>query len=262
MESENPFLLENAMNEWSSQGMHDSRADSVSDSVPYRPSSSLSSSSHHRYYHSTYDQLGPFDYSESTFLSAISDPSAHQRMEDSPRLVMHFLKQGLEQVHNSTIRPMMENGVIQLNALSQQHRQQQQHDQFTSIPPLTELANIEANNVNMSGNNSVNQFDESVFSLLTIRNALIITFYSLIIVVSLTGNLLVCKVAFGSREMRTTTNLLIASLACSDIVMTDVFELAFAYLAKQLDWFIFISSKELHKTYNTFELNGTIKLAK
>ena len=62
--------------------------------------------------------------------------------------------------------------------------------------------------------------DHSVFSLLTIRNALIISCYSLIILVSLTGNLLVCRVAFGTRDMRTTTNLLIASLACSDIVMT------------------------------------------
>ena len=63
-------------------------------------------------------------------------------------------------------------------------------------------------------------YDESVFSLLTVRNALIIIFYSVIILVSLTGNSLVCKVAFGSKEMRTITNLLIASLACSDIVMT------------------------------------------
>ncbi|OTF80541.1 hypothetical protein BLA29_001683 [Euroglyphus maynei] len=40
--------------------------------------------------------------------------------------------------------------------------------------------------------------------------------------VGLTGNLLVCRVAFGTRQMRTTTNLLIASLACSDIVMIGI----------------------------------------
>ncbi|XP_054158944.1 G-protein coupled receptor 83-like [Oppia nitens] len=49
---------------------------------------------------------------------------------------------------------------------------------------------------------------------------LVIICYSLIIMVSLCGNLLVCKVAFGQKDMRTTTNMLIASLACSDIVMT------------------------------------------
>ncbi|CAG2175452.1 unnamed protein product, partial [Oppiella nova] len=54
----------------------------------------------------------------------------------------------------------------------------------------------------------------------TTRNVLIISFYSLIVVVSLCGNLLVCKIAFTKRKMRTTTNILIASLACSDIVMT------------------------------------------
>jgi hypothetical protein len=54
----------------------------------------------------------------------------------------------------------------------------------------------------------------------SVSTVLIIFFYSLIVVVSLVGNLLVCKVAFGSKDMRTTTNMLIASLACSDIVMT------------------------------------------
>ena len=52
-------------------------------------------------------------------------------------------------------------------------------------------------------------------------NILIIFCYSLIIVVSLCGNLLVVKViVFGKRKMLTTTNILIASLAFSDIVMT------------------------------------------
>jgi hypothetical protein len=55
---------------------------------------------------------------------------------------------------------------------------------------------------------------------LTLRNAIIISCYSIIVCVSLCGNLLVCKIAFGKKKMRTTTNMLIASLACSDIVMT------------------------------------------
>lgn len=54
-----------------------------------------------------------------------------------------------------------------------------------------------------------------------IRNVVIIMCYSVIIVVSVCGNLLVIKViAFGKKKMLTTTNILIASLAVSDIVMT------------------------------------------
>ena len=54
-----------------------------------------------------------------------------------------------------------------------------------------------------------------------LKNSFIIFCYSLIIIVSLCGNLLVVKViAFGKKKMLTTTNVLIASLAFSDIVMT------------------------------------------
>ena len=56
----------------------------------------------------------------------------------------------------------------------------------------------------------------------TFRNVLIILFYSLIIFISFCGNLLVCKVAFGKPKMRTTTNMLIGNLACSDILMTTI----------------------------------------
>ena len=53
------------------------------------------------------------------------------------------------------------------------------------------------------------------------RNIFIIMCYSVIIMVSLCGNLLVVKViVFGKKKMLTTTNILIASLAFSDIVMT------------------------------------------
>lgn len=65
--------------------------------------------------------------------------------------------------------------------------------------------------------------DESVFELWRVEYILIICFYSLILLIGLAGNLLVCRVAFGSKQMRTTTNLLIASLACSDIVMIGNF---------------------------------------
>mgnify|MGYP002715448274 CR=1 FL=1 len=53
------------------------------------------------------------------------------------------------------------------------------------------------------------------------KNIVIITCYSLIVIISLIGNLVVMKVIlFGKKKMLTTTNVLIASLAFSDIVMT------------------------------------------
>ena len=53
------------------------------------------------------------------------------------------------------------------------------------------------------------------------KNIIIITCYSLIVIISLIGNLIVMKVIlFGKKKMLTTTNVLIASLAFSDIVMT------------------------------------------
>ncbi|XP_054156797.1 G-protein coupled receptor 83-like [Oppia nitens] len=53
-----------------------------------------------------------------------------------------------------------------------------------------------------------------------IRNAALVFFYSLIIVVSLAGNLLVCKVLYDLKESRTTTNVLIVNLAVSDLMLT------------------------------------------
>ena len=50
--------------------------------------------------------------------------------------------------------------------------------------------------------------------------------------VGLTGNLLVCRVAFGTRQMRTTANLLIASLACSDIVMIGKLDVCFRFFSE------------------------------
>lgn len=62
---------------------------------------------------------------------------------------------------------------------------------------------------------------------------LIIVAYSLIVLVSLAGNALVCKVAFSGRRLpgrtqraRTSTDLLIGSLAFSDLVMT-IFNIPF-----------------------------------
>lgn len=54
-----------------------------------------------------------------------------------------------------------------------------------------------------------------------LKNVLIILFYSLIIIVSLFGNLLVCKVILSRRSLRRrTTNILILNLSFSDLLMT------------------------------------------
>lgn len=54
-----------------------------------------------------------------------------------------------------------------------------------------------------------------------LKNALIILFYTIIIIISVFGNFLVCKVVLSRRRLRNrTTNILILNLAFSDIVMT------------------------------------------
>lgn len=52
------------------------------------------------------------------------------------------------------------------------------------------------------------------------KNIIVITFYSLIVFVSLFGNLMVIYVVLSKRRMRTTTNILIANLTFSDLMMT------------------------------------------
>ena len=56
----------------------------------------------------------------------------------------------------------------------------------------------------------------------TTRNVIIICFYCSIVLVSLFGNLLVCYVIFKKKRMRTETNLLMANLTVSDILMTVI----------------------------------------
>ncbi len=74
--------------------------------------------------------------------------------------------------------------------------------------------------LNSTDENSTKTLTDPLSEDQTVRNAIIISCYTLIVIVSLCGNLLVCKIAFGKKKMRTTTNMLIASLACSDIIMT------------------------------------------
>lgn len=56
------------------------------------------------------------------------------------------------------------------------------------------------------------------------RNIIVIIGYALIIVISLCGNLIVCKVAFGRKARKKMTNILIANLAIADLA-TTVFNL-------------------------------------
>ena len=53
-----------------------------------------------------------------------------------------------------------------------------------------------------------------------IKNSIIIIFYSIIFIISLFGNCLVCYIIFSTRQMRTVTNFYIANLTISDIMMT------------------------------------------
>ncbi|XP_054158942.1 neuropeptide Y receptor type 5-like [Oppia nitens] len=107
--------------------------------------------------------------------------------------------------------------------------QLQQHDYYytnTNVTALPDTTSPPAPTVSTVGGDQPQ----------TVRNILIIVAYSLIIGVSLSGNLLVCKIACTKRKMRTTTNILIASLALSDIVMAAIsipFNLARLLL---LDW--------------------------
>ncbi len=218
-------------------------------------SSSSSSSSelgspihhHHPHYGHHLHRHRPPLYSLSSMSAAASAPYSSAPIISSvspspsslnPSNLQYLMQEGLHQLANfssATLQEMAlsvgDNGNNENNGgvggepmslpQSLQHRQYQlppeQHTgELTTIMSMV-MANGSISNPQQT---STPQYDESVFSLLTFRNALIITCYSLIILVSLTGNLLVCRVAFGTREMRTTTNLLIASLACSDIVMT------------------------------------------
>lgn len=54
------------------------------------------------------------------------------------------------------------------------------------------------------------------------RNVIIICFYCTIVLVSLFGNLLVCYVIFKKKRMRTETNILMANLTVSDVMMTVI----------------------------------------
>jgi hypothetical protein len=55
-----------------------------------------------------------------------------------------------------------------------------------------------------------------------IKNSIIIICYSIIFIISLFGNCLVCYVIMSTRQMRTVTNFYIANLTISDIMMTLV----------------------------------------
>ncbi len=107
------------------------------------------------------------------------------------------------------------------------------------MSPNSTLLNVNLTLIDDYDNNTNSSFLTELLKLLRekhkkpisteelLRNIIIIFSYSLIVIVSLCGNLLVVKViVFGKRKMCTTTNILIASLAFSDIVMT-VFNIPF-----------------------------------
>jgi hypothetical protein len=75
--------------------------------------------------------------------------------------------------------------------------------------------------INSTYNNSSGDYEDEEEDY-TIKNLIVIIFYSIIVCVSFCGNLLVLRVVFGKKKMRTTTNLLIASLALADVLTTTL----------------------------------------
>ena len=125
--------------------------------------------------------------------------------------LINYLKQ------NSLVLKDSMNGTYELTGVSKYHHQQESTGSENITSTVTYITPSNNSSNNYSSNTPIN--NESLLSLFSSDYALVLP-YSLIILVSLIGNLLVCLVIFGSRDMRTTTNLLIGSLACSDIVMT------------------------------------------
>lgn len=78
-------------------------------------------------------------------------------------------------------------------------------------------------NMSLDNSNDSHELDELLKTMesdATRRNIALVLSYSLIVIVSLSGNLLVCKVIYELKESRTTTNILIGNLAISDLLMT------------------------------------------
>jgi hypothetical protein len=76
------------------------------------------------------------------------------------------------------------------------------------------------------------QNDPSYWKEKITKNTIVIMLYSLIFIVSLFGNILVCYVIFSNRQMKTVINYYIANLTISDIMMT-VINIPFS-IARQL----------------------------
>jgi hypothetical protein len=111
---------------------------------------------------------------------------------------------------------------------------------------LTEKMEIIFNDSNKFLNQSIDEFNNN-FKLLEIlnkysdyetekfnRNATVITFYSVIVLISLFGNLLVCFVLTKNKTMRTKTNILMANITISGLMMT-VFNIPFIIARIVLD---------------------------
>jgi len=84
-------------------------------------------------------------------------------------------------------------------------------------------------------NTSANETQISKISEMILRNGIITSSYSLVVIVSLLGNILVCKTIW-TKNRHNSTNLLIANLAFSDILMT-IFNIPFTVVDILLsDW--------------------------
>lgn len=73
------------------------------------------------------------------------------------------------------------------------------------------------NNTIGGGGGKAKELDDEFY-----KNVFTVICYSLIILVSLCGNTLVLKVILSRKKLHTTTNMLIAMLACSDVLTTTL----------------------------------------
>lgn len=180
-------------------------------------------------------------FSSPSSLSTLESQTAISEVSKLPRMASNFAKQISDSIYQSPI-PMIQNFTEYSYSSEKENRDEGSsilyypinathsviiwpNKSSTGLEDLHPLSGSYVESIaSIAGSNNTIidpaaiDAEFSIFS--NPQHVLMIFFYSIIILVSLTGNLLVCKVTFSNREMRTTTNLLIASLACSDILMT------------------------------------------
>jgi len=89
---------------------------------------------------------------------------------------------------------------------------------------ITSFTNTENSSVEFDWEDFIRKYnpqnDPTYWRQKIIKNSLIIVSYSIIFLISIFGNSLVCYIIFSTRQLRTVTNYYIANLTVSDLMMT------------------------------------------